>query len=154
MRMKFVEIPARGASGFAQQKRFTRKRQLSGEQQVPHEYQLDDLCPSPKRRLSKDLTTFNVVLLLVVSAVVITAYISNIIRVDTLMSGIAAIEKEETALFQQRENIRAEINMLSSYSRIQKEATGPLNLVHARHQPYSLIVPGLDAETADKRTGE
>ena len=50
---------------------------------------------------------------------------------------------EETALAQTRENLRAEINMLSSYGRIQTIAARDLGLVHAPQQPYSLTVFGI-----------
>ena len=102
-------------------------------------------------RKSKDMTTFNVVVLLVIAGCVITAYISNIVMVDSVMSRIASMQKEEVALTQERENLRAEINMLSSYTRIQREAER-LKLVHARQQPYSLIVPGLPTNEAGGNT--
>jgi hypothetical protein len=105
---------------------------------IPAEY----IRSEPKSQRMKDLTTFNIVVLLVVTGVVITAYISNIVLVDSLVSRISGIQKVEVALTQERENLRAEINMLSSYTRIQKEAER-LNLTHARQQPYSLLVPGL-----------
>jgi cell division protein FtsL len=100
----------------------------------------------PRRRSARELTTFNIVLLLIVAAIVITAYISNIIKVDALTSELVAIEKEQTLLIQQRENLRAELNMLSSYNRIQKIATEQIGLVHAPQQPFSLTVFGLPDE--------
>jgi cell division protein FtsL len=109
------------------------------------------LRPASKRRGAKDLTTLNLVVLLIVTGVVITAYISNIIMVDSLMGTIAGLQKNEAALSQERENLRAEINMLSSYTRIQKEAER-LDLVHARQQPYSLLVPGLPVHAMDDAT--
>lgn len=100
----------------------------------------------PRRRSVRELTTFNIVLLLIVAAIVITAYISNIIKVDALTAELVAIEKERTLLMQQRENLRAELNMLSSYNRIQKIATEQIGLVHAPQQPFSLTVYGLPDE--------
>jgi len=117
---------------------------MTGTGAIPADY----VRPESKRRTGKDMTTFNVVVLLVVTGVVIVAYISNIIMVDSLMDRISALQKEEVVLSQERENLRAEINMLSSYTRIQKEAER-LKLLHARQQPYSLLVPGLPVhETA------
>lgn len=100
--------------------------------------------PAAARSRGTDLTTFNIVLLLIVAAIVITAYISNIVQVDGIMSEITQLQKEENALAQMRENLRAEINMLSSYGRIQTMGTGELGLVHAPQQPYSLTVFGIE----------
>jgi cell division protein FtsL len=107
------------------------------------------LPESSRRR--RDLTTFNIMLLLAVAAVVITAYISNIIKVDTLTVSITAAEKDEQVLVRERETLRAEINMLSSYTRIQKEAAETLKLVHPRQQPFSLTVG--NAAGSEKRSG-
>lgn len=105
----------------------------------------------PRGRKPKELTTFSIVMLLIVAAVVITGYISNIVRVDQLMMDITATMKEEQALQQQRESLRAEINMLSSYGRIQKIAAEELGLVHATQQPYSLMVYDLPQSTEEKK---
>lgn len=87
-----------------------------------------------------ELSTFNIVILLVIAALVITAYISNIITVDRMMLEVTKLEREETRLLQQRENLRAEINMLSSYNRVQKIASEKLGLVHSKQQPYTLSI--------------
>jgi cell division protein FtsL len=142
MKTKFAETLAPAPPDFARVKRFTRKRHeidpMPGAPAVPADY----FRSEPKKRSAKDMTTFNLVVLLVVTGVVIVAYISNILMVDSIMNNISGLRKEEVALSQERENLRAEINMLSSYTRIQKEAER-LKLLHARQQPYSLLVTGL-----------
>ncbi len=107
---------------------------------------LDTEQRTARRSRTRELTTFNIVLLLIVAAIVITAYISNIIKVDALTAELVTIEKEQKQLLQQRENLRAELNMLSSYNRIQRIATEQIGLVHAPQQPFSLTVYGLPDE--------
>lgn len=107
--------------------------------ELPLEYQ--QAVPARPRRL-RGLTTFNIVLVLIAFAVLVTVYISNVVVVDSLMIRQIELERQEQLLLQERETLRAEINMLSSYNRIQKIATENLGLVHANQQPYSLTVYG------------
>lgn len=103
-------------------------------------------APTRARRI-KGLTTFNIVLVLIVFAVLVVVYISNVVAVDGLMMQQINLEREEQLLLQERETLRAEINMLSSYNRIQAIATEDLGLVHANQQPYSLTVFGMTANS-------
>lgn len=108
-------------------------------EEVPLEY----VQPArPRRRRLRGLTTFNIVVMLIVFAVLVTVYISNVVTVDGLMMEQIELERKAQLLHQERENLRAEINTLSSYNRIQKIATEELGLVHANQQPYSLTVYG------------
>lgn len=140
MRTKYVEIQEPEAPAFAQVKRFTRKRlqpTLSAlSQDVPLEY----VQSAPRRRRVKGLTTFNIVMMLIVFAALITFYISNVVKVDSLMMDAIELDRQEQTLLQERENLRAEINTLSSYNRIQRIAVEDLGLVHADQQPFSLTV--------------
>ena len=106
-------------------------------------------APARRRRV-KGLTTFNIVMMLIVCAVLITVYISNVVTVDSLMMEQISLEKQEQMLLQDRENLRAEINQLSSYNRIQRIAVEDLGLEHANNQPYSLTVFGITPEHAEK----
>ncbi len=99
-------------------------------------------APARKRR-TRGLTTFNIVAVLILFAVLVVVYISNVVTVDSLMMEQIGLEREEQLLLQERETLRAEINMLSSYNRIQAIATEELGLVHANQQPYSLTVFGM-----------
>jgi cell division protein FtsL len=108
-----------------------------------HDVALDYVQAAPRPRRSRGLTTFTLVMLLVGFAVLITLYISNVVAVDGLMMQHIDVEKVELQLLQERENLRAEINMLSSYNRVQHIAVERLGLVHANQQPYSLTVYGI-----------
>jgi len=129
-----------------QAKRFTRKRMqptLSmGGADVPLEYSQS----VPRRSRTRRLTTFNIVLMLITFAVLVTVYISNVVTVDSLMMRQIDLEKQTQTLLQERENLRAEINTLSSYNRVQKIAVERLGLSHADQQPYSLTVFGVLSE--------
>ena len=114
--------------------------------ELPLDYQ--QAAPARRRRL-RGLTTFNIVLMLIGFAVLVTVYISNVVIVDGLMVRQIELEREEQLLLQERETLRAEINMLSSYNRIQKIATEDLGLVHANQQPYSLTVYGWNPTQAE-----
>lgn len=118
---------------------------IGGTQDVPLEYMQ---ATRPRRRRLRGLTTFNIVVMLILFAVLVTVYISNVIAVDALMVQQIELEREEQLLLQERETLRAEINMLSSYNRIQRIATEELGLVHANQQPYSLTVYDWDPDQA------
>lgn len=150
MRTKYVEIPEQEAPAYAQLKRFTHRRMQPSLQAPRHDMPLDTVQAAPRRRRVKGLTTFNIVLMLIVCAVLITVYISNVVTVDSLMMEQISLEKQEQMLLQDRETLRAEINQLSSYNRIQRIAVEDLGLEHANHQPYSLTVFGVTSDRKAK----
>ncbi len=99
-----------------------------------------------RRSRGNGLTTFSIVMMLIVFAMLVTIYISNVVAVDELMLEAIILDKQEQKLQQERENLRAEINMLTSYNRIRKIAVLELGLLHASQQPYSLTVYGLQSQ--------
>jgi cell division protein FtsL len=105
---------------------------------------------APRRRRSRGLTTFSIVMMLIAFAVLVTLYISNIVTVDALMMQQIEVQRIEQQLLQERDNLRAEINSLSSYNRIQHIAVEKLGLVHANQQPYSLTVFGIQHEQSGR----
>lgn len=141
--MRYVEISEPEAPVYAQPKRFTRKRMDPVLAAASQDVALDYVQAAPRRSRSRGLTTFTLVMMLVGFAVLITLYISNVVAVDGLMMQQIDVEKVELQLLQERENLRAEINMLSSYNRVQHIAVERLGLVHANQQPYSLTVYGV-----------
>jgi cell division protein FtsL len=100
----------------------------------------------------KEITTFTIVMILVAASVLVVIYIGNVVAVDRLVSEIAVLERREAELKQQGENIRASINVLSSYMRIKRIATDSLHLQHSGQQPLTLNVPGLPA--ADREAAQ
>lgn len=149
MRAKYVEIQEPEAPAFAQVKRFTRKRLQPTLSALAQDVPLEYVQAAPRRRRLKGLTTFNIVMMLIAFAVLITFYISNVVMVDSLMMEAIELDRQEQILLQERENLRAEINTLASYSRIQRIAVEDLGLVHANQQPFSLTVFNLAVEPDD-----
>jgi cell division protein FtsL len=111
---------------------------------ISREVALDFEQAAPRRRHRfTGLTTGGIVLLLAAFSVLVTYFISNVVAVDGLMVRQIELEREEQQLLLRRENLRAEINMLSSYNRVQKIAVEELGLTHAPQQPYALTVYGI-----------
>ncbi|GEM_PF-689814 len=100
--------------------------------------------PPKNRKVAKrPVPTSKIIAYLLVSAVLIVLYISNIIAVNQLVSDI---HKEEQALqkaLNEQEMLRARINQLSSLERIRKRAEEELGLRNAQDVPQWLTV---DAE--------
>ncbi len=94
--------------------------------------------PLPMDKARAEYPTVNLILLLVVTVAVITAYIANTITVDGVVSDLSQAEKQEKALLHERETLRAEINLLTSYHRIQSIARTNLGLVFSNQQPFYL----------------
>ena len=90
----------------------------------------------------KEITTFTIVMILIFASVLVVTYIGNMVAVDRLVSEIAALERREADLKLQGENIRASINVLTSYMRIKRIATESLGLRHSGQQPLTLTVHG------------
>jgi cell division protein FtsL len=155
MRTRYAEIPGQEAHVFEPVRRFTRKSfdaAAGSINQLTREFVVDQVqAEARRRRRVRGLTTFNIVVMLIVSAVLVTVYISNVVAVDQLLGEQITLEKEEQMLLQERENLRAEINMLTSYNRIQKIAVEELGLEHAGQQPYSLTVYGIQTEVNGNR---
>lgn len=88
----------------------------------------------------KGLNTFNIIMILIITAIIIVVYINNVISVDRLLIETTALQEREADLKMQGEQIRASINLLSSYTRIREIAVSRLNMEHNRQQPTSLDV--------------
>ena len=80
-------------------------------------------------------------MILVFAGLIATAYISNVVAVDDLMIQRTNLRETEQKLLQQRENLRADINMLTSYNRIHSIALEKLGLVDATERPYVFSKP-------------
>ena len=103
----------------------------------------DDYVHTPHAKSrGRELPTIGLIGFLVIAALVVAAYINNTVTVDNLMRSTTKQDKEIQSLVQQREALRAELNLLTSSTRIQTIATQQLQLEHSRMQPFSLEVPG------------
>ncbi|MDH7515555.1 MAG: cell division protein FtsL [Bacteroidota bacterium] len=88
-------------------------------------------------------TAAEIVFLLAVTALLVVGYISNTVMVDASMRTVTRLDREIQVLVQQREALRAEINYLASYTRVERIARQHLGMIHAPRQPISLRVHDL-----------
>jgi hypothetical protein len=98
------------------------------------------------RTQRKELTTLNIILLLVVSAAVLVGYVSNVLIVNNLGIKIHKCEAAEKILILEKENLQADIQRLCNRTRVEEFATSRLGLVPADRQPQVLYVNGLDQD--------
>lgn len=111
-------------------------KRLSTQLEMP----LDAPQVHSQAKKKKGLNTFNIIMILIITAIIIVVYINNVISVDRLLIETTALQEREADLKMQGEQIRASINLLSSYTRIREIAVSRLNMEHNRQQPTSLDV--------------
>lgn len=85
--------------------------------------------------LRRKLSTFNLMLLLVGSAVAIVLYISNVIKVNQLLAEINRLDGQHRRILMDQELLRAQINKLSSLERIRKLGEENLGLRNPKEPP-------------------
>lgn len=94
------------------------------------------VTPSRNRKIAKrNVSTFNIILMLFGAATVIVLYISNIIAVDRLMTEINSLQQQHQRILSEQEILKAEVNRLSSLERITRKATDELGLVNPKEPP-------------------
>jgi hypothetical protein len=126
-------------------RKFTRKnldtiRDAAGRKTV------SDRAQPLVRKQKKELSTLNIILLLIVAAAVLVGYVSNVIIVNHLGIKIHGCEESERILLLEKENLQAEIQRLCNRTRIEEYAIAKLGLVPADRQPNVLPVNGLDPD--------
>jgi len=93
------------------------------------------LPPGRNRKVvNRRVSPFNIMVMLIVAAVAIVLYISNIIAVSQLLTSINALEKEQREILMEQEMLKARINRLASLERIQEKAEA-LGLKSLREPP-------------------
>ncbi|MAT39792.1 MAG: hypothetical protein CL946_09335 [Ectothiorhodospiraceae bacterium] len=140
--MKFSETIAREARDYARRKKPSENQQ--SEFLFDHNVDVPLTNTAYYRKPGKqgfEFTTFNIIVILVFAGLIATAYISNVVAVDDLMIQRTNLRETEQKLLQQRENLRADINMLTSYNRIHSIALEKLGLVDATERPYVFSKP-------------
>ncbi len=119
---------------------------------------------SPSQSLSKNkkvtkrkVSTFSLVLFLVGTAVVVVFYISNVLSVNHLMRKINACQVKHQQMVDEQELLRARVNKLSSFERIQKIGEYQLGLVFPKESPIPLRIDRdriTEAERVTHQTGQ
>lgn len=87
--------------------------------------------PFKKRKIS----TFNVILTLVLSAIVSVLYISNIIAVNQLAAEIGDLKSAYSTIESANEILRLETNRKSSMDRITRIAAERMNMMYPQQPP-------------------
>ncbi|MEK7749226.1 MAG: FtsL-like putative cell division protein [Bacteroidota bacterium] len=85
-------------------------------------------------------STFNLMLLLVGSAVAIVLYISNVIKVSQLLAEINKLEGQHSRILMDQELLKAQINKMSSLERIRKLGEENLGLKNPTEPPVWIKV--------------
>lgn len=99
------------------------------------------VVPPRNRKIAKrNVSTFNIILMLFGVATVIVLYISNIIAVDRLMMEINSLQQQHSRILSEQELLKAEVNRLSSLERINRKATEELGLVNPKESPVWMNV--------------
>ncbi|MEX2115362.1 MAG: FtsL-like putative cell division protein [Bacteroidota bacterium] len=107
-----------------------------------------------RKTVHRKVSPFSIMIMLIVAAVGIVLYISNIIAVNQLLNDVNALETEHRQILMEQEILRAQINRLASLERIQEKAE-ELGLKSLREPPVWLNVDperirGIEAELAKK----
>jgi hypothetical protein len=126
-------------------KRFTHKRLKALKDSTGQRAGSIRMQPAVRSH-KKELTTFNIILLLVVAAAVLVGYVSNVMIVNHLGIKIHRCEETEKILLLEKENLQADLQGLCNRTRIESYATSRLGLIPADHRPQVLYVPGLEQE--------
>ena len=89
-------------------------------------------------------------LTLLVGAVAIVLYVSNIIAVNELLAEINSLQAQQQQILMEQEILKAQLNRMSSLERIQEIAEKDLGLRSLREPPEWLPVDPERARMADE----
>ncbi|MBI5464757.1 MAG: hypothetical protein HY966_07405 [Ignavibacteriales bacterium] len=109
-------------------------RVFGGTLSSPHPPSVETAPVLPRNRkvVRRKISTFNLILVLLTSAVAIVLYIGNVIRVGELAGEIGKLQEAHQRNLNDQEILRAHINHLSSLDRIQSMAEKTLGLVNPK----------------------
>ncbi|HOV98360.1 MAG TPA: septum formation initiator family protein [Bacteroidota bacterium] len=96
--------------------------------------------PKNRKATKRKVSTFSLVLILVGTAVVVVFYISNVLSVNHLMRQINACQVKHQQMVDEQELLRAQVNKLSSFERIQKIGEYQLGLTFPKESPIPLQI--------------
>jgi cell division protein FtsL len=92
-----------------------------------------------RKAVRRKISPFSIMVVLIMAAVAIVLYISNIIAVNQLLNDVNALEREHRQILMDQEILRAQINRLASLERIQEKAE-ELGLSSLREPPVWIRV--------------
>jgi len=95
---------------------------------------------SRKNSQRKQISIFNVILLLFIIATGTVIYIGNVIAIDTLAVEINALKNEYEKIFNSNAVLKATADRLSSSDRIGQIASQKLQMTYLKQQPIALEI--------------
>jgi hypothetical protein len=104
-----------------------------------------------KRTVRRKVSTFTVLAALFGSGIVIVAYISNVIAVDTLAAETGRRQAQLEAQLSVNATLRAELNKKAAWERIGRTATDQLGLVFPTEQSVQLELDSHARARLEKR---
>lgn len=90
----------------------------------------------------RKVSPFNLMLMLIGSAIAIVLYISNVIAVQQLVREVDALQTRYQQIMNEQEVLKAQINRMSSLERIRKMAEDDLGLRNPKDTPRWIQVDG------------
>lgn len=105
-----------------------------------------------RKAVRRKVSPFSIMVVLILAAIAIVLYISNIIAVNQLMSEVNSLEREHRQILMEQEILRAQINRLASLERIQEKAE-ELGLSSLREPPVWMKVDPERIRTVEEESG-
>jgi len=93
-----------------------------------------------RRGIRRKTSPFNIMLILLGSAVLIVLYISNVIKVTQLLGEINRMETRHRRILMEQELLRAQVNRMSSLERVRKIGEEQLELKNPETPPVWIKV--------------
>lgn len=93
-----------------------------------------------RKSTRRTFSTFNLMLMLVGSAIIIVLYISNVIKVSQLLAEINKLEAQHRRMTMEQEFLRAQVNRMSSLERVRKMSEEQLGLKNPKDPPVWIKV--------------
>jgi cell division protein FtsL len=90
----------------------------------------------------RKVSPFNLMLMLIGSAIAIVLYISNVIAVQQLVQEVGALRTRYQQILNEQEVLKAQINRMSSLERIRKMAEDDLGLRNPKDTPRWIQIDG------------
>ncbi len=93
-----------------------------------------------KRGTHRKVSTFNLILAIIVSGTIIVVWVNNIITVNRLADDVGKLQAVYAERLNTNAELRAEVDRKSSWERIEKIATEQLGLTFPHEQPIWISV--------------
>ena len=93
-----------------------------------------------RKSTRRTFSTFNLMLMLLGSAVIIVLYISNVIKVSQLLAEIDKLEAQHRRMTMEQELLHAQVNRMSSLERVRKLSEEQLGLRNPTEPPVWIKV--------------